>query len=56
MDCPGCKYPDTRVIETRQDGNDRVRRRRQCMRCGHRVTTEELVASKKKKESSRDAR
>lgn len=43
MDCPSCKYPDTRVIESRPDKNDSIRRRRQCMRCGFRVTTQERV-------------
>lgn len=49
MDCPGCKYPDTRVLESRQDKPDTVRRRRQCLRCGLRVTTQERIKEPKKK-------
>lgn len=49
MDCPSCKYPDTRVIESRPDKNDTIRRRRQCMRCGFRMTTHEIVKDIKKK-------
>lgn len=39
MECSQCKYPDSRVVETRQDNTDQTRRRRECMRCGHRFTT-----------------
>lgn len=57
MDCPGCKYSDTRIIDTRQSSEHSVRRRRQCMRCGLRVTTEELVSPpRKKKEAQREVR
>jgi transcriptional repressor NrdR len=57
MDCPGCKYSDTRIIDTRQSSEHTVRRRRQCMRCGLRVTTEEQVSvPRKKKEVQRESR
>lgn len=40
MQCPFCKAPDTRVIDSRlaEDGTQ-VRRRRECERCGQRYTT-----------------
>ena len=52
MDCPSCKYPDTRVIESRPDKNDTIRRRRQCMRCGYRMTTHEKMREPKQKGKS----
>lgn len=56
MDCPGCKYPDTRVIKSIPEANT-IKRRRQCMRCGLRVTTEEQVSlPRKKKELPREHR
>lgn len=40
MQCPFCKAPDTRVIDSRlhEDGTQ-VRRRRECPQCGNRFTT-----------------
>lgn len=40
MQCPFCKAPDTRVIDSRlaEDG-EQVRRRRECEKCGQRYTT-----------------
>lgn len=40
MQCPFCKTPDTRVIDSRlaEDGTQ-VRRRRECEKCGGRYTT-----------------
>lgn len=40
MQCPFCKAPDTRVVDSRlaEDGAQ-VRRRRECERCGGRFTT-----------------
>lgn len=45
MQCPFCKAPDTRVIDSRlyEDGTQ-VRRRRQCERCDGRFTTYERAA------------
>lgn len=54
MDCPGCKYPDMRVIESRPE-SDTTRRRRACMKCGLRVTTEEHLKVSKKKDARREA-
>ncbi|MBM4448046.1 MAG: transcriptional repressor NrdR [Chloroflexi bacterium] len=42
MNCPYCGYYDSRVIDSR-DINDGVRRRRQCLKCGHRFTTYERL-------------
>lgn len=56
MDCPGCKYPGTRVIKSIPEANT-IKRRRQCMRCGLRVTTEEQVSiPRKKKGDQRESR
>ena len=52
MDCPGCKCPETRVLESRHDGYDSIRRRRECTNCGLRVTTEEHVRVPRKKKES----
>ncbi|SFF45386.1 transcriptional repressor NrdR [Fontimonas thermophila] len=40
MQCPFCKAPDTRVVDSRlaEDGTQ-VRRRRECEQCGGRFTT-----------------
>lgn len=40
MQCPFCKTPDTRVVDSRlaEDGTQ-VRRRRECEQCGGRFTT-----------------
>lgn len=45
MQCPKCKDPDTKVIDTRVTRNQfSIRRRRQCIQCNHRFgTIEELV-------------
>ena len=44
MRCPYCKQLDSRVIDSRgaDDGNS-IRRRRECMACGRRFTTYEVV-------------
>ncbi|TXH03466.1 MAG: transcriptional repressor NrdR [Nevskiaceae bacterium] len=40
MQCPFCKAPDTRVIDSRlAEEGEQVRRRRECERCGNRFTT-----------------
>jgi transcriptional repressor NrdR len=52
MDCPSCKYPDTKVIKSLPHGNDGIRRRRECLRCGLRMTTHEAVKEPDKKAKS----
>jgi transcriptional repressor NrdR len=42
MKCPHCNNTDTKVTDSR-DAEDSVRRRRQCLACGHRFTTFERV-------------
>ena len=44
MQCPMCRAPDSRVVDSRlgKDG-DSIRRRRHCEACGHRFTTYERV-------------
>ncbi|MDR2113716.1 MAG: transcriptional regulator NrdR [Bifidobacteriaceae bacterium] len=45
MHCPFCRYPDSRVIDSRtsEDGAS-TRRRRQCPECSKRFTTVETAA------------
>ncbi len=44
MRCPRCGHEEDRVVDSRavRDGKG-VRRRRECVRCGHRFTTYEYV-------------
>lgn len=45
MNCPKCKAPDTRVLDSRVTEAGRViRRRRQCEKCDNRFTTFERAA------------
>jgi transcriptional regulator NrdR family protein len=49
MQCRACNYPDSRVVETRKDINsNQLRRRRECIKCGARFTTQELIRQKEK--------
>ena len=41
--CPYCKDTETKVLETRETGEDVTRRRRECLRCNKRFTTYEQV-------------
>lgn len=42
MRCPYCRYPDSRVVDSREaDDGALIRRRRQCSECGKRFTTVE---------------
>ncbi len=44
MKCPFCKFPDSRVLDSRPTvEGDAVRRRRECGGCGKRFTTYEKV-------------
>ena len=44
MKCPGCGYPESKVIDSRPvtDGNS-IRRRRECLACQKRFTTFEVI-------------
>lgn len=46
MKCPYCGEQDSKVVDSRhsEDGSS-IRRRRECLRCGKRFTTYELVES-----------
>lgn len=55
MRCAQCKKGDTRVIDSR-DGNNSIRRRRECLLCGFRFTTYERVEIPQIKVEKRDGR
>lgn len=44
MKCPKCNYAESKVVDTRPtDDGVKIRRRRECMECGHRFTTYEKI-------------
>ena len=44
MKCPFCGYTESKVIDTRPtDEGERIRRRRECLQCGKRFTSYEVV-------------
>lgn len=44
MKCPYCLYPESKVIDSRPaDDGQRIRRRRECIKCGKRFTTYEAI-------------
>lgn len=43
MKCPFCDYDSTKVVETRESGEEITRRRRECPKCKKRFTTYERV-------------
>ncbi|NET53798.1 MAG: transcriptional regulator NrdR [Merismopedia sp. SIO2A8] len=44
MRCPYCQHTESRVLESRStEGGQSVRRRRECLSCGHRFTTYERI-------------
>jgi len=46
MKCPFCGYEESKVIDSRPtDEGERIRRRRECMRCTKRFTTYEIIES-----------
>lgn len=46
MKCPYCLYPESKVIDSRPtDDGQRIRRRRECMKCAKRFTTYEAIES-----------
>lgn len=46
MKCPYCGHTDSKVIDSRPtDEDSRIRRRRECIECGKRFTTYEVVES-----------
>ena len=44
MKCPYCSFDESKVIDSRPtDEGERIRRRRECLRCGKRFTTYEVI-------------
>ncbi|MCD7797133.1 MAG: transcriptional regulator NrdR [Clostridiales bacterium] len=44
MKCPFCGYGESKVIDSRPtEENERIRRRRECLRCSKRFTTYEII-------------
>ncbi len=44
MKCPYCSYEESKVIDSRSaDDGERIRRRRECLNCGKRFTTHEVI-------------
>lgn len=42
MNCPYCSYGDSKVIDSRPS-EEKIRRRRECLKCGKRFTTYEII-------------
>ena len=60
MKCPYCGYDESKVIDSRPtDEGERIRRRRECLKCGKRFTTYEVIETVPiiviKKDKSREA-
>ena len=43
MNCPSCGRPDSKVIDSRPSDKSSIRRRRECLSCGKRFTTYEII-------------
>lgn len=44
MKCPFCSFEESKVIDSRSaDDGERIRRRRECLKCGKRFTTHEVI-------------
>ena len=44
MKCPFCGFEESKVIDSRPtDEGERIRRRRECIKCGKRFTTYEVI-------------
>ena len=60
MKCPYCSFEESKVIDSRPtDEGERIRRRRECLKCGKRFTTYEVIETVPiiviKKDKSREA-
>ncbi|MBQ9936942.1 MAG: transcriptional repressor NrdR [Oscillospiraceae bacterium] len=60
MKCPFCGYGESRVVDSRPtDENEKIRRRRECLKCSCRFTTYEIIETIPimvvKKDKSREA-
>jgi len=46
LKCPFCAFEESKVIDSRPtDEGERIRRRRECIKCGKRFTTYEIIES-----------
>ncbi len=46
MKCPYCAFEESKVIDSRPtDEGEKIRRRRECLKCGKRFTTYEMIES-----------
>ena len=44
MKCPFCSYTESKVIDSRPtDDGEKIRRRRECLKCSKRFTTYEII-------------
>lgn len=43
MKCPNCGHLESKVIDSRPTENSSIRRRRECLECGYRFTTYEII-------------
>ena len=43
MKCPSCGYTDSKVVDSRPTETGTIRRRRECLECGKRFTTYEVL-------------
>ena len=55
MRCPRCSYPEDKVVDSRatREGTE-IRRRRECLHCGHRFSTHEEIVQAELKVIKRD--
>lgn len=52
MQCKYCNYPESRVVETRKDDHlNQTYRRRECIKCGIRFTTQEHMRDNYKRQA-----
>ncbi|MCR4336857.1 MAG: transcriptional regulator NrdR [Candidatus Omnitrophica bacterium] len=57
MKCPACDYKETKVIDSRLNGDgSSIRRRRECLKCEERFTTYEYVEHAPQMVIKRDGR
>lgn len=58
MQCPYCKYKESKVVDSRHTDNKSIRRRRECESCKKRFTTYEIIETTPtmviKKDNSRE--
>jgi transcriptional repressor NrdR len=44
LNCPYCGHPESRVVDSREtESKEAIRRRRECIACGQRFTTYEMI-------------